>query len=184
MFQEIRFRFSQIGQVNFISWIIINKLKKKKLITVGGFEWCKLVRFIMDLIVNLNYYDINDLITIFFLSLPSGFTGILLVMVCTVIYTFAFQYARRRVFNLFWFTHNMWIIYFILMFLHGSGRLVQPPFTHYFALGPIILFTLDKLVSISRKKAEIAVTRAELLPSGTSKGEGVQGGLCVSLFIR
>ncbi|XP_030832129.1 dual oxidase 1 isoform X2 [Strongylocentrotus purpuratus] len=95
----------------------------------------------------------------------TGFTGILLVMVCTVIYTFAFQYARRRVFNLFWFTHNMWIIYFILMFLHGSGRLVQPPFTHYFALGPIVLFTLDKLVSISRKKAEIAVTRAELLPS-------------------
>lgn len=95
----------------------------------------------------------------------TGFTGILCVMVCAVIYTFAFQYARRRVFNLFWFTHNLWIVYFILMFLHGSGRLVQPPFMHYFSLGPIILFTLDKLVSVSRKKAEIAVTRAELLPS-------------------
>ncbi|XP_063956076.1 dual oxidase 2-like isoform X4 [Lytechinus pictus] len=95
----------------------------------------------------------------------TGFTGILLALICAVIYTFAFQYARRRVFNLFWFTHNMWVIYFILMFLHGSGRLVQPPFTHYFALGPIVLFTLDKLVSVSRKKAEIAVVRAELLPS-------------------
>ncbi|XP_071487821.1 dual oxidase 2-like [Diadema antillarum] len=95
----------------------------------------------------------------------TGFTGILCVMVCAVMYTFAFSYARRRVFNLFWFTHNLWVIYFILMFLHGSGRLVQPPFMHYFSLGPLVLFTLDKLVSISRKKAEIAVVRAENLPS-------------------
>ena len=63
----------------------------------------------------------------------------------------------------------------LLMVLHGAGRLVQPPFFHYFFLGPFILFTLDKLVSISRKKVEIAVVSAELLPSGEL--------LCSYLFI-
>ena len=96
----------------------------------------------------------------------TGFTGVLLVLVCALMYTFAIQYARRKVFNLFWFTHNLYVIYYALMIFHGSGRLVQPPFMWYFFLGPAILFTLDKLVSISRKKAEISVLKAELLPSG------------------
>ena len=96
----------------------------------------------------------------------TGFTGVLLVLVCAVMYTFAMQYARRKVFSLFWLTHNMYIILFALMLLHGSGRLVQLPFTWFFLLGPAILFTLDKLVSVTRKKSEITVVRAELLPSG------------------
>ncbi|XP_033120574.1 dual oxidase 2-like isoform X2 [Anneissia japonica] len=95
----------------------------------------------------------------------TGFTGVLLVLLACVIYVFATQYARRNVFNLFWLTHNTYIIFYILMVLHGSGRLVQPPFFWFFFLGPAILFTLDKLVSISRKKAEISVFKAELLPS-------------------
>ncbi len=98
----------------------------------------------------------------------TGFTGVLLVMVCAIMYTFALQYARRKVFNLFWLTHNLYILLFILMIFHGSGNLVQPPFFYYFFLGPVILFTLDKLVSVSRKKAEITVVKAELLPSNVT----------------
>ena len=55
---------------------------------------------------------------------------------------------------------------YILTFLHGSGNLLQRSFFYYFFLGPGILFALDKLVSISRKKVDIAVVKAELLPSG------------------
>lgn len=95
----------------------------------------------------------------------TGFTGILCVIVCAIIFTFALQYSRRKVFKLFWLTHNLWVVYFILMILHGSGRLVQPPFFYYFVLGPLIWYTLDKLVSIARNKAEITVTDAQLLPS-------------------
>ena len=56
------------------------------------------------------------------------------------------------------------------MVLHGSGNLVQRPFFHLFFLGPGILFALDKLVSMARKKANIAVMKAELLPSGEMFG--------------
>ena len=47
------------------------------------------------------------------------------------------------------------------------GRLVQDPLWGYFFLGPVIVYTLDKLVSISRNKLEISVKSATLLPSGT-----------------
>ena len=43
---------------------------------------------------------------------------------------------------------------------------MQPPFFHYFFLGPVLLYTIDKLISISRKKVEISIIKAELLPSG------------------
>ncbi len=95
-----------------------------------------------------------------------GFTGILLTLVVIAMYTFALPYSRRHAFRAFWFTHNLYILLFILMILHGAGRLVQPPFMHYFCMGPLIIFALDKLVSVSRKLVEIAVVKAELLPSG------------------
>ncbi|KAH6937564.1 hypothetical protein HPB50_001717 [Hyalomma asiaticum] len=72
---------------------------------------------------------------------------------------------RRHVFNAFWNTHNLYPAFYILMVLHGLGRLVQPPIFYYFFLGPLVLYVLDRLVSLSRKKVEISVIRAEHLPS-------------------
>lgn len=76
------------------------------------------------------------------------------------------QFARRYVFNAFWKTHNLYPVLYILMILHGIGGLLQEPMFYYFFLAPCILFTLDMLVSVSRKKIEISVVKAELLPSG------------------
>ncbi|XP_014663461.1 PREDICTED: dual oxidase 2-like [Priapulus caudatus] len=95
----------------------------------------------------------------------TGFSGVLVTLVVILIYTFAIQYSRRHVFKWFWATHNLYVVMYILMFIHGAGRLVQNGFFFYFFLGPGILFTLDRLVSISRKKIEIAVIKAEILPS-------------------
>ena len=36
----------------------------------------------------------------------------------------------------------------------------------YYFIGPAILFTLDKMVSLARQKREISVVTADLLPSG------------------
>ncbi|XP_064609284.1 dual oxidase 2-like [Liolophura sinensis] len=95
----------------------------------------------------------------------TGFTGVVLTLIVVIMYVFASQYARRHVFKAFWFTHSFYVLLYIFMVLHGSGRLVQDPLFHYFFLGPAILFTLDKIVSFSMKKVELSVVRAELLPS-------------------
>lgn len=95
----------------------------------------------------------------------TGLTGVLLLMLLSVMYVFATPFARRHVFNAFWNTHNLYPAFYILMVLHGLGRLVQPPLFYYFFLGPLVLYVLDRLVSLSRKKVEISVIRAEHLPS-------------------
>ncbi|KAG0418419.1 hypothetical protein HPB47_004884, partial [Ixodes persulcatus] len=95
----------------------------------------------------------------------TGLTGVFLLMLLAVMYVFATPYARRHVFNAFWNTHNLYPVFYILMILHGLGRLVQPPIFYYFLLGPLVLYVLDRLVSLSRKKVEISVIRAEHLPS-------------------
>ncbi|CAN8011196.1 unnamed protein product, partial [Ixodes pacificus] len=95
----------------------------------------------------------------------TGLTGVFLLMLLAVMYVFATPYARRHVFNAFWNTHNLYPVFYILMILHGLGRLVQPPIFYYFLLGPLVLYVIDRLVSLSRKKVEISVIRAEHLPS-------------------
>lgn len=50
--------------------------------------------------------------------------------------------------------------------IHGSFALLQEPRFFIYLIPPALLFLLDKLISLSRKKVEIPVVRAELLPSG------------------
>ena len=114
----------------------------------------------------------------------TGFTGVILTLQVGIIYIFAV--SRRKFFRLFWLTHKSYPILYFLTILHGSGYLVQvwnftlslwrnweislfqEPFFYYFFLGPCILFTIDKIISISRKSVEKVVWKAEHLPS--SKG--------------
>ncbi|CAL1297932.1 unnamed protein product [Larinioides sclopetarius] len=98
----------------------------------------------------------------------TGITGVFLIIVLTLMYVFAIQFARRHVFNAFWKTHNLYPILYILGILHGIGQLIQEPLFYYFFLGPCVLFCIDRLISISRKKVEIPVIKAELLPSGVT----------------
>ncbi|XP_047475214.1 dual oxidase 2-like [Penaeus chinensis] len=97
----------------------------------------------------------------------TGLTGVLLTIHTAVIYAFAY-FARRHFFWLFWLTHNTYPVFYVLMVFHGSGRLVQPPFFHFFFLGPCLLFVLDKLVSFSRNKIQIDVKSVTHLPSNVT----------------
>jgi dual oxidase len=95
----------------------------------------------------------------------TGFSAFILTLVTVIIFVFATQYARRHTFQAFWITHHFYIAFYILMFLHGSGRLVQDPLFGNFFLGPGIVYSLDLIVSVSRRKQELAVIRADILPS-------------------
>ncbi|KAF2359171.1 Ferric reductase transmembrane component-like domain [Trinorchestia longiramus] len=94
----------------------------------------------------------------------TGITGVFLTLQCVIIFVFAY-FARRYYFKLFWLTHKSYPLFYFLMVLHGSGNLVQSPFFYYFFLGPVILFTLDKLVSTSVNTVKIDVIEAQHLPS-------------------
>jgi dual oxidase len=59
-------------------------------------------------------------------------------------------------------------IFSFQLIIHGSFALIQLPRFHIFFLVPALIYVGDKLVSLSRRKVEISVVKAELLPSGSS----------------
>ncbi|KAG7203421.1 hypothetical protein KM043_013488 [Ampulex compressa] len=98
----------------------------------------------------------------------TGVTGILLTIVGGLIYICSVPIVRRTLYNWFSLAHSLYPIFYILMVLHGTGRLVQEPFFHYFFLGPVILFIIDKLVTVTRNTVEIPILKADILPSGVT----------------
>jgi dual oxidase len=80
-------------------------------------------------------------------------------------YVFAVPISRRYIYGVFWGTHKLYVLFYILLVLHGAGRLVQLPLFHFFFLGPACLFLVDTLISVSRKHTQISVVKAEVLPS-------------------
>lgn len=103
----------------------------------------------------------------FFQTVP-GMTGVLLLFVFAFMYVFASHYFRRISFRAFWITHYLYVVVYILTVVHGSYALFQEPRFYIYLIPPALLFLLDKLISLSRKKVEIPVVRAELLPSGVT----------------
>uniref|UniRef100_G3TI59 NAD(P)H oxidase (H2O2-forming) n=1 Tax=Loxodonta africana TaxID=9785 RepID=G3TI59_LOXAF len=103
----------------------------------------------------------------FFQTVP-GLTGVLLLLVLAIMYVFASHYFRRRSFRGFWVTHHLYVLLYILLIIHGSFALIQMPRFHIFFLVPALIYGGDKLLSLSRKKVEISVVEAELLPSGVT----------------
>ena len=90
----------------------------------------------------------------------------LLVVVLVVIYVFATQTARRHIFSLFWTTHKLFIVLYVLTLVHGASVLVQKPLFFAYFIGPAALYMMDKLVSLSRKKTQLNIIKAQNLPSG------------------
>ncbi|KAI2797837.1 hypothetical protein BLOT_015257 [Blomia tropicalis] len=98
---------------------------------------------------------------------PTGLTGILLLCLLALMHIFAIQYSRRHVFNAFWRTHNLYPLLYILIVVHGLAKLIQPPIFYFYFIIPFV-FTLDRLISASRKKVEISVIKATLHPSNVT----------------
>ncbi|XP_018399879.1 PREDICTED: dual oxidase 2-like [Cyphomyrmex costatus] len=98
-------------------------------------------------------------------STITGITGVFLTILTGLIFVCSLSIVRKSFYNWFSFVHSLYPVFYVLMILHGSGRLVQDPYFHYFLLGPVILFILDKVVTVTRTTTEIPILQAEILPS-------------------
>ena len=55
----------------------------------------------------------------------AGSTGHLLVIVMLIMYSAAMEHIRRKYFEIFWYSHHLFILFFTLLLSHGSGCLIQ-----------------------------------------------------------
>ncbi|XP_063305234.1 dual oxidase 1-like [Pelobates fuscus] len=100
----------------------------------------------------------------FFQTVP-GLTGVILLAILALMYVFSSRHFRRISFRGFWLTHHLYVLLYIMIIIHSSFGLIQEPMFHVYFLVPAILYVGDSLISLSRKKREINVIKAELLPS-------------------
>ncbi|OCT89499.1 dual oxidase 2 [Xenopus laevis] len=100
----------------------------------------------------------------FFETVP-GMTGVLLLAVMALMYVFSCCHFRRVSFRCFWITHHLYVVFYILTIIHGSFALIQTPRFHIFFIVPALIYSADKLISLSRKKIHIDVLDVERLPS-------------------
>ncbi|XP_074189836.1 NADPH oxidase 3 isoform X2 [Rhinolophus sinicus] len=59
------------------------------------------------------------------LSTIAGITGLLISLALILIMTSSTEFIRQISYELFWYTHHVFIIFFISLSIHGAGRIVR-----------------------------------------------------------
>ncbi|XP_042500888.1 ferric reduction oxidase 8, mitochondrial [Macadamia integrifolia] len=75
-----------------------------------------------------------------------------------VIWITSLPQVRRRQFELFYYTHHLYVIFFIYFLFHVGDR------HFYMVFGGILLFALDKLLRIIQSRVETCVLSARIFP--------------------
>ncbi len=76
---------------------------------------------------------------------------------------------RKKAYNYFWKVHSLYIVLYILCIIHGLARLTATPAFWLFFIGPAIIYTLDKVISLRTKFMGLDIIETELLPSDVLK---------------
>ncbi|TSY13813.1 Cytochrome b-245 heavy chain [Bagarius yarrelli] len=63
--------------------------------------------------------------TIVMFTTIAGLTGVVITLALILIITSSMEVIRRSYFEVFWFTHHLFIAFFIGLVIHGAGRIVR-----------------------------------------------------------
>ena len=65
-----------------------------------------------------------------------GITGLMLITILSLMHTFASKRSRRRRHRLFWRSHMLYPLFFVVLLLHGIEGLLQEPRFHLYLIIP------------------------------------------------
>jgi predicted ferric reductase/Ca2+-binding EF-hand superfamily protein len=91
-------------------------------------------------------------------------TGVLLLLVTTLMFIFAQRPVRERRYQLFYVTHFGYVVWLLLALVHG-------PRFWKFALFPLLAFAVERLWSLRCREQRARVISLSALPSGVSRLE-------------
>ncbi|XP_014055329.1 NADPH oxidase 1 [Salmo salar] len=80
----------------------------------------------------------------------AGITGVIITLALILMITSSMEFIRRSYFEVFWFTHHLFIVFFAGLVIHGAGRIVRgqtnsnPPYN--------ITFCKDHIEDWGKKK--------------------------------
>lgn len=99
----------------------------------------------------------------------TGSTGLLLWILCSILYVFAHPRVRQKAYRYFWSTHKLYYLIYAITLMHGSSKLTGSPKFWIFFIIPATLFAIDKIISLQTKLLELEIFETECLPSGKSE---------------
>jgi len=128
-----------------------------------------------------NYYalsQIKDLVilaSIGFKKTPSttqllfqtvaGLTGIGISLCMVLMYSSAIRYIRGPMFNVFWYTHHLFIVYFALLLGHGASATFGAPQFWFYFIGPGFLYLIERTIRVARGSQTTILQLAVAHPS-------------------
>lgn len=103
-----------------------------------------------------------------YLSLP-GATGHMLVLIMVLMYSSAIKYVRSPNFNVFWFTHHLFLPWFFLAMIHGALGLLEFPTFWIWTLGPLLLYFIERGLRVIRGNQVTILQLAVAHPSNVTE---------------
>lgn len=118
----------------------------------------------------------------FAFSTVAGATGHVLVIIMFLMFTSSMSIIRRSYFEVFWYTHHLFIVFFVLICVHGLGGLVkkrtqivdggsgdiyssQPPNFWKWAVGPLGLYLIERCLRYYRYAQNTIIQKVVQHPS-------------------
>uniref|UniRef100_A0AAQ5Y1H8 FAD-binding FR-type domain-containing protein n=1 Tax=Amphiprion ocellaris TaxID=80972 RepID=A0AAQ5Y1H8_AMPOC len=108
----------------------------------------------------LNPIRITSLIpTYFVFTTIAGLTGIIITLSLILIITSSMEVIRRSYFEVFWYTHHLFIIFFAGLVFHGAGLSNKCQFNHIstcfsqtwmWVIGPMVLYICERVLRFIR----------------------------------
>ncbi|KAM9356934.1 NADPH oxidase 1 [Symphorus nematophorus] len=75
--------------------------------------------------VRITDLDPQQIPTYFAFTTIAGLTGVIITLALILIITSSMEVIRRSYFEVFWYTHHLFIIFFAGLVFHGAGRIVR-----------------------------------------------------------
>ncbi|KAJ3117532.1 hypothetical protein HK098_006239 [Nowakowskiella sp. JEL0407] len=104
----------------------------------------------------------------------AGSTGHVMLVLMFLIYTSAKIEVRRRKFEYFWYTHHLYFVFYLLLFVHGLGCFVKTgtgecrPYNNFYYTVPVFcLYFLERAIREYRARQFTALTKVVFHPGNT-----------------
>eukprot|EP01114_Cavostelium_apophysatum_P014584 TRINITY_DN3814_c0_g1_i4.p1 TRINITY_DN3814_c0_g1~~TRINITY_DN3814_c0_g1_i4.p1 ORF type:complete len:509 (+),score=112.15 TRINITY_DN3814_c0_g1_i4:62-1528(+) len=96
----------------------------------------------------------------------SGITGHIMIFSFAILYPAAF--FRRKQFEIFYFTHYLWLVVIVCLLIHGTKKLVTMPIFYIIFAAPGLLFFSEQFYRFIRTKFKMEAIEAKSLHDGVT----------------
>lgn len=114
--------------------------------------------------MTLGFDEAVDERLLLFTTLP-GLTGLIVIEIIILIFSSAMIYVRGPMFNVFWYTHHLFIVFFMLLCIHGGAQIFGLVTFWYWIILPAFAYTVERSIRVWRGNQDTILEFAIAHPS-------------------